>query len=134
VSDLEQAVPTAEQLAERARRADRATRGALAANLCLEALVVLLVPRTLAQTYGLGTARTVTLLSFAAVLVVVALFHRRGWGIAVGSFTQLPFMAIAVWIPVFAVLGVIFWTIWLYILNIRHDLVGTPSGFAMLVS
>jgi hypothetical protein len=122
-------------LAERAARANRATRGALAANLCFEALVVLLVPRTLARTsYGLGAGRASVLIAFAVVLVIVGFLQRRTWGIAVGSVLQLPLMATAIWIPIFAVIAAIFWGIWLYILTIRHDLVGTPGGLRMFVS
>lgn len=126
--------PTPEQYAERARRADRATRGALAANLCFEALCVLLVPRALAQTTGLGMTRTVVLLSLAGVLIIVAALQRRKWGIAVGSLMQLSVMAVALWIHVFVIIGVIFWSIWLYVLTIRHDIVGTPGGLALLTS
>ncbi|HJQ43606.1 MAG TPA: hypothetical protein VJ831_11010, partial [Jatrophihabitantaceae bacterium] len=47
--------PTPEQVAERAKRADKATRSALAGVLGLEAVVVLLVPRAIAFTEtGLG--------------------------------------------------------------------------------
>ena len=68
--------PTPEMLAERSARADRATRGALAAILCFEAVVVLLVPRTLARTgYGLTTTRTSILIALA---VVLAVFRGRG--------------------------------------------------------
>ena len=52
---------TPEQQELRRAKTNRATRGAMAAVLCLEALVVLLMPRALAQTSdGLGTAKTVT--------------------------------------------------------------------------
>ena len=44
------AEPTPEQIAERARRADRATRGVMAGVLGLEAIIVLLVPRAIAFT------------------------------------------------------------------------------------
>jgi hypothetical protein len=127
--------PTAEQYAERARRADRATRGALGGVLGLEALVVLLVPRALAFSHGgLGATKTVVLLVFAAVLVFAAAMLRRSWGIGLGSVLQLPFVLTGVWIWGMFIVGVIFVAIWLYLLKLRHELVGTPSGPRMLIS
>lgn len=127
--------PTAEQIAERAVRADRATRRVLAAILCLEALVVLLVPRALAQTaQGLGSVQTGTLIGLAVVLVVGAVLIRQRWGIGVGSVLQLPFLAAGVWLPLFFVVAAIFIGLWLYLLNLRRELVGTPGGIRMLIS
>lgn len=129
------AAATPEQLAERRQRANRAILGVLAAILCLEAFCVLLVPRAIAQTAtGLGTVRTVVLIALAAVLVAVGFLLRRPWGIAVGSAMQLAFLATAVWVPLFVIVGVIFVAVWLYLLNLRHELVGTPGGLRMLVS
>jgi hypothetical protein len=127
--------PTAEQVAERAVRADRATRRALAGVLCLEALVVLLVPRALAQTaHGLDAAQTGTLISLAVVQVAGAVVLRRRWGVAVGSVLQLPFLAAGLWLPLFFVVAAIFIGVWLYLLNLRRELVGTPGGIRMLIS
>jgi Protein of unknown function (DUF4233) len=127
--------PTPEQIAERAVRADRATRRALAAVLCLEALVVLLVPRTLAQTaHGLSGVQTGTLIALAVVQLAGAVVIRRRWGIAVGSVLQLPFVAAGVWLPALFVVAAIFLAIWLYLLNLRRELVGTPGGIRMLIS
>jgi Protein of unknown function (DUF4233) len=127
--------PTPEQVAERAVRADRATRRALAGVLCLEALVVLLVPRALAQTaHGLDAAQTGTLISLAVVQVAGAVVIRRRWGVAVGSVLQLPFLAAGLWLPLFFVVAAIFIGVWLYLLNVRRELVGTPGGFRMLIS
>ncbi len=82
--------PTAEQVAERAVRADRSTRGALAAILGLEALVVLLVPRAIAFTAtGLGGVRAGVLIGLAVLLVAAAAVQRRSWGIGAGSALQL---------------------------------------------
>jgi hypothetical protein len=130
-----QPVPTPEQIAERAARADRATRGALAAVLCLEALVVLLVPRAIAFTStGLGGTRTGLLIGLAVVLVAVATRLRTGWGIGAGSMLQLLFILTGVWIAAMFVVGAIFAAIWGYLLSLRHELVGTPAGVRMLVS
>ncbi|HEY2985800.1 MAG TPA: DUF4233 domain-containing protein [Jatrophihabitantaceae bacterium] len=127
--------PTEEQIAERRVRVNRATRGALAAVLALEAFAVLLVPRAIAQTpTGLGGLKTGLLIGLAAVLVGAAFVQRRRWGIAVGSLVQVPFVAVGVWVHAFLVAGVLFVGVWLYLLNIRHDLVGTPGGPRMLIS
>jgi hypothetical protein len=127
--------PTPEQYAERARRADRATRGALAGVLGLEALVVLLVPRAIAFTStGLGVTRTVALLALAAVMIVAAGLQRRSFGIGVGSFLQLPYLLTGVWLLAMFVVAAVFIAIWLRLLYLRHELVGTPTGLRLLVS
>ena len=127
--------PTEEQIAERRVRVNRATRGALAAVLGLEAFAVLLVPRAIAQTpTGLGGLKTGLLIGLAAVLIGAAFVQRRRWGIALGSLVQVPFVAVGVWVHAFFVAGVLFVGVWLYLLNIRHDLVGTPGGPRMLIS
>lgn len=129
------AEPTPEQRAERASRADRATRGAMAGVLGLEALVVLLVPRALAYTStGLGVTRTLILIGLAVLLIAAAAVMRRAWGVAVGSVLQLAFIATGVLLTAMFVIGVIFAGIWLWLLNLRHELVGTPGGPRMLVS
>lgn len=117
--------PTPEQVAERARRADRATRGGLAGLLGLEALVVLLVPRAIAFTTGLGTTRTVILLALAVVMIVAAGLQRRPWGIQVGTALQLPFIATGFLIATMFFVGVVFGVIWLRLLSLREELVGS---------
>lgn len=129
-----QAEPTAEDYAERARRADRATKGALAAVLALEALVALLVPRAIAFTStGLGTARTIALVALAVLLVVGAGTVRRGYGIALGSVLQIPFLLTGIWLFAMFVLGAIFLGIWVWLLRLRRELVGTPGGLRLFV-
>ncbi|MEO6885914.1 MAG: DUF4233 domain-containing protein [Jatrophihabitantaceae bacterium] len=126
--------PTPEQYAERAVRANKATRGALAGVLGLQALVVLLVPRALAFTQtGLGVTRTVLLIALAVVMIVGAAMLRRSWGIGFGSALQVPFLLTGLWLGAMFVIGVIFLAIWLYLLNLRHELVGTPGGIRLLV-
>lgn len=127
--------PTPEQVAERAARADKATRGALAGILGLEALVALLVPRAIAFTStGLGTVRTVLLIGLAVVMVLAAATLRRSWGVAVGSALQVPFVLTGFWLAAMFVVAAIFAAIWLYLLTLRHELVGTPGGLRMLGS
>jgi ABC-type Co2+ transport system permease subunit len=103
--------------------------------VCLEAFVVLLVPRAIAQTStGLGGVKTGLLIGFAVVLVAAGVTLRRSWGIGVGSLLQVPFVLVGVWIPAFFIVGALFVGVWLYLLNLRHELVGTPGGVRMLVS
>lgn len=127
--------PTAEQLAERAARADKATRRALAAILGLEALVTLLVPRALAFTStGLGLTRTLILVGLAVVMVVAAGLARRRFGIGLGSALQVLFVLTGVLLPAMFVVGLIFAAIWGYLLSLRHELVGTPAGWRITIS
>ena len=135
MSEPEPIALTDEQLDARRRNTNRATRRGLAAVLCLEAFAVLLVPRAIAQTSaGLGGLKTGLLLGFAAVLVATATVLRRRWGIGFGSLVQVPFLLIGIWVPAFFVVGVLFLGVWLYLLNLRHELIGTPGGVRMLVS
>lgn len=134
-SDGEPPPLTEEQRQERRVRANKATRGVLAAVLCLEAFCLLLVPRAIAQTsVGVDGAKTAVLIGLAVVLVAVGFLLRRPWGIGAGSALQLPFIATGVWVPAFFIVGVVFLAIWLYVLNLRHEIVGTPGGLRMLVS
>jgi hypothetical protein len=121
--------------AERARRADRATRGALAALLGLEAVVTLLVPRALAfSDGGLGVTRTVLLIVLAVVMVAAAGVQRRPWGIGIGSVLQVLFVLTGIWLLTMLFVGAIFAAIWVRVLFLRRDLVGTPGGWRILAS
>jgi predicted nucleic acid-binding Zn ribbon protein len=124
--------PSPEQLAERARRADRGTRMALAGVLGLEAVIVLLVPRAIAFTTGLGTVRTVILITLAALLVLAAAQLRRPWGIAVGSGMQVAFLATGIMIAAMFLVGALFLAVWLRLLTLRQELVGGAGGLRML--
>lgn len=129
------AQPSAEQVAERARRANRATRGALAGVLGLEAVVTLLVPRALAFTEGgPGVLRTVLLVSLAVLMIAAAGLLRRPFGIGLGSVVQVLFVLTGVWLIAMLILGVLFGAVWLRLLVLRRDLVGTPGGWRMLYS
>jgi hypothetical protein len=125
--------PTPEQIALRARGAAKAIRRSLAAVLCLEAFCVLLVPRAIAQTSdGLGTTKTVILIALAVVLVFVGAMVRYPWGIGVGSIFQLTMIAVGFWTYAFFVVAALFIGIWIYLLKLRHELVGTPGGLHLL--
>jgi Protein of unknown function (DUF4233) len=125
--------PTPEQYAERARRADRASRGVLAAVLGLEALVVLLIPRTIAFTTGLGPVRTGICIGFAVVLIVGAGLVRRPWGIGLGSALQAGFLATGALIATMFLVAALFIAVWLRVLMFRHEVVGRPGGARMLL-
>jgi hypothetical protein len=119
----------------RQNKANRACRGTLAAVLTLEALVMLLVPRAIAQTStGLTTTKTLILVAFAVGLILVGAMLRRPWGIAVGSLMQLIVVATGLWEPTLFIVAACFIGIWLYVLNLRSQLVGTPGGVQMLYS
>jgi len=121
--------------AERRQRIDRATRGAAAGLLCLEGLVVLLIPRAIAQTStGLDATKTGLLVGLAVVLVGCGFLLRRPWGIAVGSVLQLLVLATVLLIPVLAIVVVFFLLIWWYLLRTRSQLLGSRPGWRMLVS
>ena len=128
------AEPTEEELAMRRAKADRATRAVLAALLCLEALVVLLVPRAIAQTAtGLDATKTAVLIGLAVVLVATAGLLWRPWGIGLGSALQLAVLATSVLEHVLIVIGLMFIGLWWWVLTMRRDLAGTPGGLRMLV-
>jgi hypothetical protein len=126
---------TPEELELRRARTNRATRGALAATLCLEAVVSLLMPRALAQTSGgLATGQWVALIVFAVVLIVTGFLLRRRWGIGAGSVLQVVFLATGIWLPAGLIVTVLLVGCWSYLLYLRHDLVGTPGGVRILIS
>lgn len=126
------AAPTPEQYAERACKANKATRGALAGVLGLEALVILLIPRAIAFTTGLGPVRAGICIGLAVVLIVATGLLRRPWGIALGSGLQIAFIATGVMIGSMFLVGALFIAVWLRILMLRHEVVGTPGGLRML--
>ena len=128
---------TLDELAERVEPrypADKATRRAMAAVLGLEAVVVLLIPRTIAFTSGLGPVRTGICFGVAALLLFGAAVTRRSWGIGLGSALQVVFTATGFLIGTMFLIGAIFAAIWLRLLMLRHDIVGTPGGLRMLTS
>ena len=130
---IEMTQPTPEQIELRAQRAGKAIRGSLAAVLCLEAFCVLLVPRAIAQTsVGLGPTKTTILVILAVVLVIAGFLQRRRWGAGLGSVLQLTMIAVGVWTYAFFVVAAIFIGVWIYLLKLRHELVGTPGGLHLL--
>lgn len=121
--------------AERLRRADRGTRGALAAVLGLEAVVALLVPRALAfSDGGLGTTKTIVLVGLAVLMIAAAGLVRRPWGIGLGSAVQVLFLLSGMWLIALLVIAALFAAVWARMLWLRHQLLGTPAGWRLLLS
>jgi Protein of unknown function (DUF4233) len=124
-----------EREAQRLHRANRATRGGLAALLCLEAFWVLLVPRGIANTpEGVSTTKTLLLVGLAVVLVGCAISLTRPWGIAFGSILQVVLAGTILLVPALAVVVVLFVLLWLYLLRTRRIWLGTPRGWRMLIT
>lgn len=113
--------------ADRARVA-KAMGGVYAATLVLEALTLLLVPRTVAQDGGLTGLNLTATLGLAAVLVVLAGLRRRSWGFAAGSVAQLAFLATGFIVPAMFLLGVLFGGIWIAAYRLRRDLLARAGG------
>ena len=110
-------------------RAGRALGGAAAGVLVLEGITVLFVPRGIAQSGdGLTGPRLAFLLGLALVLVLAAGLQRRPQGTVVGTALQVPVLLTGLLTGVMWVLGGAFVLIWLYLLQIRKDLLGAPFG------
>jgi hypothetical protein len=107
----------------------------LSALVALEALVVLLVPRAIAQTdTGLNTTKTVILIVLAVALLMTAFLMRRRWAVGLGSALQIAVLATGVLEWVMVVVALVFIGLWVWVLTMRRDWVRTPGGLRMLVS
>jgi hypothetical protein len=110
-------------------RAGRALSGAAAALLVFEGLAVLFVPRGIAQSGpGLTGARLTYLLVLTVVLILASGVQRRPWGVVVGTALQVPLLLTGLLNGVMWFLGGAFVLVWLYLLQIRKDLLGSPFG------
>jgi Protein of unknown function (DUF4233) len=96
-----------------------------AAALVLEALVVLLVPRTIAQ-FGGGLVgwKLAVLLVLAGLLVVAAGTLGRPGGLWFGTALQVGVLACGFLTLAMFVLGGVFAAIWAFLLTVRRDLLG----------
>lgn len=104
-------------------RTRKAIHGMFAATLCLEALMVLFVPRAIARTgTGLSGPKLGILLGLAGLLIVAAAFVRKKWGLVVGSALQAAVLACGLLTWAMWVLGVLFVGIWIYELHVRAGL------------
>ena len=110
-------------------RAGRALGGAAAGVLLLEGIVVLFVPRGIAQTEaGLTGGRLALLLGLALVLVLSSGLQRRPQGVLVGTVLQVPLLLTGLLDSVMWFLGGLFVLIWLYLIQLRRELLGSPFG------
>ena len=110
-------------------RAARALGGAAAAVLLLEGIAVLFVPRGIAQSgEGLTGVRLVLLLVLAVVLILASGLQRRPQGALVGTVLQIPLLLTGLMNGVMWFLGGVFVLIWLYLLQVRKELLGSPFG------
>jgi hypothetical protein len=107
-------------------RAARALDGGAAAVLVLEAIVVLFVPRGIAQTGpGLTGFRLTFLLTLAVLLILAAGVQRRPRGLIIGSVLQVPLVLTGLFNSVLWLIGGIFALLWLYLLQLRRDMLGS---------
>jgi Protein of unknown function (DUF4233) len=107
-------------------RAARALNGAAAGALVLEAIAVLFIPRGIAQTGpGLTGFRLTVLLVLAVLLILAAGVQRRPRGLVIGTVLQVPVVLTGLFASVLWLVGGVFALLWLYLLQIRKDLLGS---------
>lgn len=118
---------TAPQAADPARAA-KALSGAAAATLLLEGIAVLFVPRGIVQSDGLGGVRLTVLIVLAVLLIASSGLQRRPQGLLIGTVLQVPLLLTGLYSTAMWFVGGVFLLVWLYLLQIRKDLVGTAFG------
>jgi hypothetical protein len=109
-------------------RAGRALGGAAAGILVLEGIAVLFVPRAIAPTEGLGAFRLTVLLALSLLLILASGIQRRERGLIIGTALQVPLLATGLMTGAMWFVGGAFVLIWLYLLQIRKELLGTMFG------
>jgi Protein of unknown function (DUF4233) len=110
-------------------RAGRALGGAAAGVLVLEGITMLFVPRGIAQSGdGLTGPRLAFLLTLAVLMILAAGVQRRRQGLVIGTVLQVPMLLTGLLSGVMWILGGGFALIWLYLLQVRKELLGTPFG------
>jgi hypothetical protein len=110
-------------------RAARALGGAAAGVLVIEGIAVLFAPRGIAQSGpGLTGPRLTFLLVLAVVLILAAGVQRRPAGLVVGTALQVPLLLTGLLNSVMWIVGGVFVLIWLYLLQVRKELIGSPFG------
>jgi hypothetical protein len=108
-------------------RAGRALGGAAAGVLVLEGIATLFVPRGIAQEgAGLTGFRLVYLLVLAVLLILAGGLQRRPHGLVIGTVLQVPVLLTGLFNGVMWIVGGAFVLIWLYLLQVRKDLLGAP--------
>jgi hypothetical protein len=110
-------------------RAARALNGAAAALLVLEGVATLFVPRGIAQDGdGLTGSRLAYLLVLAVVLILASGVQRRTRGVVIGTALQVPLLLTGLLNSVMWFVAGAFVLIWLYLLQVRKELLGSPFG------
>jgi Protein of unknown function (DUF4233) len=110
-------------------RASRALGGAAAGLLVLEGIATLFVPRGIAQSgAGLTGPRLTYLLVLAVVLILAAGVQRRTRGVVIGTALQVPLLLTGLLNSVMWFVAGAFVLIWLYLLQVRRQLLGSPFG------
>ncbi|MCZ2824525.1 MULTISPECIES: DUF4233 domain-containing protein [unclassified Modestobacter] len=110
-------------------RAGKALGGAAAAILLLEGIAVLFVPRGIAQTgEGLTSTRLTVVLVLAVLLILASGVQRRPQGLVIGTALQVPLLLTGLISGAMWLVGGVFLLIWLYLLQVRKELLGTPFG------
>jgi hypothetical protein len=110
-------------------QAGRALGGAAAGILALEGIATLFVPRGIAQSGdGLTGFRLVFLLVLALLLILAAGVQRRPWGPVAGTVLQVPLLLTGLFSSVMWIVAGAFVLIWLYLLQVRKELLGSPFG------
>ncbi len=110
-------------------RAGRALGGAGAGILVLEGIATLFVPRGIAQDGdGLTGGELTYLLVLAVVLILAAGVQRRERGLLIGTALQVPLLLTGLLNSVMWFVAGAFVLIWLYLLQIRKELLGSPFG------
>jgi Protein of unknown function (DUF4233) len=108
-------------------RAGRALGGVAAGILVLEGIATLFVPRGIAQTTdGLTAGRLTLLLVLAVVLILASGIQRRPQGVLVGTALQVPLLLTGLLDSVMWFVAGAFVLIWLYLLQVRKELLGSP--------
>jgi Protein of unknown function (DUF4233) len=108
-------------------RAGRALNGAGAAILVLEGIATLFVPRGIAQDGdGLTGGELTYLLALAVVLILAAGVQRRERGLLIGTALQVPLLLTGLLNSVMWFVAGAFVLIWLYLLQVRKELLGSP--------
>ena len=110
-------------------RAGRALGGAAAAILLLEGIAVLFVPRAIAQFGpGLTGGRLTFLIVLAVLLILASGLQRKPRGLLIGTVLQVPLLLTGLLGSAMWIVGGAFVLIWLYLLQVRKELLGSPFG------
>nr|WP_208384025.1 DUF4233 domain-containing protein [Modestobacter marinus] len=95
----------------------------------LEGIAVLFVPRGIAQTDdGLTGTRLTVLLVLAALLILASGVQRRPQGLVIGTALQVPLLLTGLLSGAMWLVGGLFVAIWLYLLQVRKELLGSQFG------